>query len=106
MSFDVMDIYGKVYSERLTRFEVARIIGARALQLSMGAPPIIDVSSVPVKDPVYIAIKELLTGLLPMSVRRSSSEGEKLVPAGRLISPSIRRSLEMVLESWDISRRV
>ena len=27
--------------EKLTRFERARIIGARALQLAMGAPPLI-----------------------------------------------------------------
>ncbi|ACL11360.1 DNA-directed RNA polymerase subunit K [Desulfurococcus amylolyticus 1221n] len=106
MSSEVTRIYEEVFSKRLTRFEIARVVGARALQLSMGAPPIIDVSNLPVKDPVYIAVNELITGLLPMSIRRINNGREELVPVGKLLTPSIRRSLEMVLESWSISRRV
>ncbi|ADV65336.1 DNA-directed RNA polymerase subunit K [Desulfurococcus mucosus] len=106
MASEITRIYEEVFSKRMTRFEVARVVGARALQLSMGAPPVIDVSSLPVKDPVYIAIKEVLTGLLPMSIRRVRDGRGELVPIGRLLTPSVRRSLEVVLESWDISRRV
>ncbi len=50
-----------------TRFEKARIIGARSLQISMGAPPIIEVPS-DIIDPVDIAIAEYDKGVIPISV--------------------------------------
>lgn len=55
----------------LTKFEKARIIGARALQISMGAPVIIDVSS-NVIDPVDIAILEFENGLIPITIKKAS----------------------------------
>ncbi len=55
---------------RLTRFERARIIGARALQISMGAPILIDVSN-HLQIPMEIAILELKEKGLPMSIRRT-----------------------------------
>ncbi len=58
---------------KLTRYERARIIGARALQISMGAPPMIKVSKNSV-DPIIIAIKELEDGIIPMTVKRSMPE--------------------------------
>ncbi len=58
---------------KLTRYERARIIGARALQISMGAPPMIKVSKNSV-DPIIIAIKELNLGIIPMTVKRSMPE--------------------------------
>ena len=55
---------------KLTRFEKARIIGARALQVSMGAPVLIKLSE-DIKDPIVIAAKELDGGALPLTVRRT-----------------------------------
>ena len=55
-------------SEKLTRFEKARIIGARALQLSMGAKPMIDVEES--LDPIDIATLELKQGLIPLDIRK------------------------------------
>ncbi len=52
-----------------TRFERARILGARALQLSLGAPILIDVPSTLV-DPVEIAEAEFAAGRIPITVRR------------------------------------
>lgn len=52
----------------LTKFEKARIIGARALQISMGAPVIIDVPQ-SVIDPVDIAIMEFDSGLVPITIK-------------------------------------
>jgi DNA-directed RNA polymerase subunit K len=73
----------------------------------MGAPPLIDLTELKVYDPVYIAIVELINGLLPMSIVRPSESGEyELVPVNRLVTPEVRRYLESILESWDISRRV
>lgn len=54
---------------RYTRFEKARIIGARALQISMGAPILVDVPSGMI-DPVDISMLEFSKDLIPMTVRR------------------------------------
>jgi len=62
---------------KLTRYEKARIIGARALQISMGAPPLIRVSKNLV-DPIIIAIKELEAGVIPMTVKRNMPEKKLL----------------------------
>ncbi|MFH0889872.1 MAG: DNA-directed RNA polymerase subunit K [Candidatus Aenigmatarchaeota archaeon] len=51
-----------------TRFERVRIIGARALQISLGAPVLIkDIDEI---DPVKIAIKEMEQNLIPITVIR------------------------------------
>jgi DNA-directed RNA polymerase subunit K len=52
-----------------TRFERARILGARALQVSLGAPILIDVTSTMV-DPVEISEMEFAAGRIPITVRR------------------------------------
>ncbi len=59
----------------LTRYEKARIIGARALQLSLGAPPLIPVDELKLKDPIEIAAVELRYKLLPMVIRRRTPGG-------------------------------
>ena len=56
-------------SNKLTRFERARIIGARALQLSMGARPMVEVTGS--LDPMDIAIRELIENVLPLEVRHT-----------------------------------
>ncbi|WP_011839587.1 DNA-directed RNA polymerase subunit K [Staphylothermus marinus] len=92
------------WKNRLTRFEIARVIGARALQLSLGAPPLINPDEAPVKDPVAIAILELLKGLLPMTIKRMMPNGEyELVPVSKALSPDNRRYLETTLKSWTLS---
>lgn len=53
-----------------TRFEKARIVGARALQLSMGAPPLIETPE-EVKDPVQIAMLEFEADAIPLTVVRT-----------------------------------
>jgi len=57
----------------LTRFEIARIIGARALQLALGAPPLIK----PAKDdtPYAVAKRELEGNVLPIAVLRVYADG-------------------------------
>jgi DNA-directed RNA polymerase subunit K len=52
-----------------TRFEVARLIGARALQIKMGAPILIDVPK-GMKRPLDIAKLELANEVLPITVKR------------------------------------
>jgi DNA-directed RNA polymerase subunit K len=55
-----------------TRFERARIIGARALQISMGAPILIEVPRELI-DPVDISMLEFSKNLIPMTVRRKKN---------------------------------
>ena len=58
----------------LTRFERARITGARSLQLSLGAPSLISVPA-EVKDSVSLATLELDAKALPISIRRVLPNG-------------------------------
>ncbi len=60
----------KVGPDRLTRFERARIVGARALQLSMGAPILLVIEGVENKSPLVISEMELRAKVLPLSIRR------------------------------------
>ena len=56
-------------TKNLTRFEKARLLGARAIQISMGARPLVD--EIPEsKDPIDIAYAELEAGVLPLDVIR------------------------------------
>ncbi len=59
---------------KLTRFEKARVVGARALQVSMGAPVLLD-STDPSMSPIDIALLELEEGVLPISIRRALPDG-------------------------------
>ncbi|MCK4424353.1 DNA-directed RNA polymerase subunit K [Candidatus Bathyarchaeota archaeon] len=59
---------------KLTRFERARIAGARALQISMGAPILVELSE-NMSNPIDIALKELETGVLPITIRRTLPDG-------------------------------
>jgi DNA-directed RNA polymerase subunit K len=52
-----------------TRFERARILGARALQISLGAPILLEVPD-DLVDPVEIAEREFAAGRIPITVRR------------------------------------
>lgn len=54
---------------KYTRFERARIIGARALQISLGAPIIVEAPAETI-DPIEIAIAEFEKGVIPMTVKR------------------------------------
>jgi DNA-directed RNA polymerase subunit K len=56
---------------KYTRFEKARIIGARALQITMGAPVLLKVGK-EIIDPVKIAEMEFEKGILPISVLRET----------------------------------
>ena len=72
----------------LTRFEKARIIGARALQISMGAPVLVDMSKAP-SGLFALAEEELRSGVLPMTLRRRLPTGESYdIPLAQLLEHS------------------
>ncbi len=87
---------------KLTRYEIARIVGARALQLALGAPPLVDVNKSPSKDPVAIALLELYEGVLPITIRRMRPDGKsQLIPVRKLL-PGAREYIRRTLESWKL----
>lgn len=72
--------------KRLTKYERARIIGARALQLSMGAIPLIPIEELEARDPLVIAEEELKRGALPISIRRTLPDGRfQVIPLSWLL---------------------
>ena len=56
---------------KFTRFEKARIIGARALQISLGAPVLIDIPEGMI-DPIAIAMLEFDRKVIPITVNRDT----------------------------------
>lgn len=54
---------------KYTKFEKARIIGARALQISMGAPSLIKIPK-GIIDPIEIAMLEFKEDAIPITVKR------------------------------------
>ncbi len=66
----------------LTRFEKARIMGARALQLSLGAPPFIEIPP-SAKTSLDIALAELEQRIIPIVIRRRLPNGDhQNIPIG------------------------
>lgn len=57
----------------LTKYERARVLGARALQISLGAPVLVDVEGE--SDPLIIAAKELRAKKIPLKIRRHLPNG-------------------------------
>lgn len=60
--------------DKLTRFEKARLISARALQLSMGAPPLIEVKKH--FTVIDVAEQEFAEKVIPLVVLRTYPNGE------------------------------
>jgi len=52
---------------RHTKYEIARMIAARALQLASGAQPLVKTK---IADPVKVAKLEFEKGLIPLKVKR------------------------------------
>jgi DNA-directed RNA polymerase subunit K len=54
-------------TQRYSRYEKARIIGARALQIAYGAPVLVETERT---QPILIAAQEFDAGVLPFTVHR------------------------------------
>jgi DNA-directed RNA polymerase subunit K/omega len=68
-------------TKRLTKYEITKIIGGRALQLSLGAFPLVEPRE---WDTAFeIAKRELEAGVLPVIVRRH-------LPSGGYVDISLR----------------
>lgn len=76
--------------EKFMRFERARIIGARALQIAMGAPVILDVER-GYLDPVALAEREFKEGLIPITVIRPDRSSPRRKKPGITVTPKFLR---------------
>ena len=67
-------------SVQYTKYEKARMIGSRALQISMGAPFLIKLSEEELEEvkhnPIEIALKEFNEGVLPITVVRPGAKAK------------------------------
>jgi len=64
----------RIATKFLTKYERARVLGARALQISKNAPLMVDIE--PGEwDPLKIAEKELLSRKIPFIIRRYMPDG-------------------------------
>ncbi len=63
-------------TDRLTRFETARLIGARALQVSLGAPILVKTDLIP---PAEVAKAEFKEKLIPITIKRKMPNNEYVV---------------------------
>jgi len=87
--------------ESFSRYETARILGARALQISMNAPVLIKLGNEELErikfDPLMIAEKEFTSGILPISVNKpfpEKKESQLKKSTDRQIRDAKKRSLE------------
>jgi DNA-directed RNA polymerase subunit K len=70
----------KTSAPKYTRYERARIVGARSLQISMGAPVLLkDITTV---EPIDVAIAELERNLIPITVKKINKSAK-----AKVISP-------------------
>jgi len=64
------------YPPKPTKYEIARIVAARALQLANGAKPCFDPKQLGLWDPVDVALEELRRGCIKFVVRRELPDGK------------------------------
>ena len=73
-NINIKDKKEKVTTRYLTKYEKARIIGSRALQISKNAPIFVEIE--PGEwDPIKIAEKELIERKIPFIIRRYLPDG-------------------------------
>lgn len=62
--------------ERLTRFEVARLVGARSLQVALGAPVLVKSEET---EPINLVKAEFKEKIIPITIKRKTPSGEEVV---------------------------
>ncbi|MBW3003413.1 DNA-directed RNA polymerase subunit K [Candidatus Woesearchaeota archaeon] len=67
-------------AEKYTKYEKARMIGSRALQIAMGAPFLVKIDEKDLEEikynPLEIAKKEFEAGVIPLTIKRPFPEAE------------------------------
>lgn len=74
----------RMEDDEYTVYEKARVVGSRALQLSQGAKPLIDLSQKDLEkiayNPIEIAKLEFDAGVVPLTVKRSLPHEKENIP--------------------------
>lgn len=63
----------RMTSKKITKYELVRILGDRAKQISLNAK--IMIKDITITNPIDIAIEELKAGVLPLKIRRHLPDG-------------------------------
>ena len=74
--------------DRLTRFEVARLLGSRALQISLGAPVLTKTEEI---DPKKVAKVEFKQKIIPITIKRK-------LPSAHEVVINVKRGIENWLD--------
>ena len=61
--------------DKFTRFEVARLLGARSLQISLGAPVLIKTDK---SSPIDISKEEFKGNIIPITIKRTLPDNTKV----------------------------
>lgn len=87
---------------KLSKYERARLIGARALQISMGSPFLIELNQEQLAaiayNPIEIAKIEFERGVIPIEILRRMPHEKRIDEKDYKVSGNIARKLEMVEE--------
>lgn len=62
--------------DKLARFEAARLIGARSLQIALGAPVLVKTEK---STPTDVAREEFAQKVIPMTIKRRMPDGKYTV---------------------------
>lgn len=95
--------------EKFTKYEIARILGARGLQIAMDAPLLIKLTKEELEkinyDPIEIARIELEAGVLPITVKRpmpKKIEKKLKREVTKEVKEEIKKEIEEVKEEGEI----
>jgi len=99
----------KNFDDKFTRYEIARILGARSLQLAMDAPVLLKMSDKEIDDlnfdSLRIAERELESDVLPITVKRPlPKKSEKEVK--KLTEEEIKEKLEKEREKAEKEKKI
>lgn len=103
---DYVEIRGKdrevlIGEPVLSRYERARVVGARALQVSQGAPVLIDVDSEEFQ-PITVAKQELKARVLPVGFMRKIPNGTyQIIPVQWLKDREFITQMDIETEEED-----
>lgn len=67
--------------DEFTRFEVARLVGARALQIALGAPVLVKKSEQ--TDAIELAKEEFRKKMIPITVKRELPDKTKIAVSAK-----------------------
>ena len=59
-------------NDEFTRFEVSRLVGARSLQISLGAPILVKTDKT---SPIEVAKEEFKNQIIPITIKRTLPDG-------------------------------